>query len=172
MAAACPASCSSPISNTGELKEETVEPGKGWFAPKVAIIEVEGMLANAKTGGLLTATENSLSLFTQQMERAEEDPAVKAIVLRVNSPGGTVSASDAMYETLLKYRKQTGKPVVASIQEVGASGAFYLSCAADKIVAQPTSIVGSIGVIFADALSSPARLTRLAPRHGRSPAAR
>ena len=137
-----------PISNSGELKEDTVEPGKGFFPPKVAIIEVEGLLANAKTGGLLQATENSLSLFTQQLELAEDDPAVKAIVLRVNSPGGTVSASDAMYQTLLKFRKKTGKPIVASIQEVGASGAFYLSCAADKIVAQPTSIVGSIGVIF------------------------
>jgi protease-4 len=137
-----------PVSNSGELKEDTVESGKGFFPPKVAIIEVEGLLANAKTGGLLQATENSLSLFTQQLEEAENDAAVKAIVLRVNSPGGTVSASDAMYQTLLKFRKKTGKPIVASIQEVGASGAFYLSCAADKIVAQPTSVVGSIGVIF------------------------
>lgn len=137
-----------PISNTGELKEDVVEPGTGFLPPKVAIIEVEGLLANAKTGGLLQATENSLSLFTQQLEVAENDSAVKAIILRVNSPGGTVSASDAMYETLLKFRKKTGKPIVASIQEVGASGAYYLSCAADKIVAQPTSVVGSIGVIF------------------------
>jgi len=73
---------------------------------------------------------------------------VKAVVLRVNSPGGTVSASDAMYEMLKRFRKNTGKPVVASIQEVGASGAYYVSCASTKIVAQPTSVVGSIGVIF------------------------
>jgi protease-4 len=73
---------------------------------------------------------------------------VKAVVLRVNSPGGTVSASDAMYDMVKRFRKNTGKPVVASIQEVGASGAYYVSCASDKIVAQPTSIVGSIGVIF------------------------
>ena len=137
-----------PVANTGELNEEVVQPGNGFFPSKIAIIEVEGLLANAKTGGLLQATENTLSLFTQQLDRAEKDSSVKAIVLRVNSPGGTVSASDAMYQLLLRFRQRSGKPIVASIQEVGASGAFYLSCASDKIVAQPTSIVGSIGVIF------------------------
>jgi protease-4 len=137
-----------PIAHSSDLDEETVQPGKGWFPPKVAIIEVEGLLANAKTGGLLQATENSMSLFTQQLDKAEADPSVKAVVLRVNSPGGTVTASDGMYQLVKRFRQRTGKPVVASIQEVGASGAFYLSCACDKIVAQPTSIVGSIGVIF------------------------
>ena len=70
------------------------------------------------------------------------------MVLRVNSPGGTVSASDAMYQMLKRFKDKTHKPVVASVQEVGASGAYYISCGADKIVAQPTSLVGSIGVIF------------------------
>jgi protease-4 len=89
-----------------------------------------------------------MSLFTQQLDRAQADASVKAVVLRVNSPGGTVTASDAMYQLVGKFREKTGRPVVASIQEVGASGAYYLSCSADKIVAQPTSVVGSIGVIF------------------------
>ena len=137
-----------PVNNTGELNEEVVQHGKGWGASKIAVIEVDGVLANAKTGGLLTATENSLSLFTQELDMAEKDNAVKAVVLRVNSPGGTVSASDAMYQLVMRFRKRTSKPVVASIQEIGASGAFYVSCAADKVMAQPTSIVGSIGVIF------------------------
>jgi protease-4 len=137
-----------PVANSSELDEEVVQPGRDFFPPKIAIIEVEGLLANAKTGGLLQPTENTLSLFTQQLDRAEKDSSVRAIVLRVNSPGGTVSASDAMYQLLLRFRKRSGKPIVASIQEVGASGAYYLSCASDKIVAQPTSIVGSIGVIF------------------------
>jgi len=137
-----------PVASTNALEEQTVVGGRGFFPPKIAIIEVEGMLANARTGGLLEATENSLSLFSQELDRAQGDPSVKAVVLRVNSPGGTVSASDAMYEMVKRFRKNTGKPVVASIQEVGASGAYYVSCASDKIVAQPTSIVGSVGVIF------------------------
>jgi protease-4 len=137
-----------PVSNDNTLAEETVQPGKGFFPSKVAIIEVEGLLANARSGGFLKPTENSLSLFTQQLDKAESDPDVKAVVLRVNSPGGTVSCADAMYQMVVRFRKKTGKPVVASIQEIGASGAYYVSCGADKIMAQPTSLVGSIGVIF------------------------
>jgi len=137
-----------PVQNSNKIEEETVSEGKGFAPPKIAIIEVEGMISNAKSGGLLQATENSLSLFTQEMDKAAKDPAVKAVVLRVNSPGGTVTASDIMYETVMRFKQETHKPVVASMQDVAASGAYYVSCAADKIVAHPTSIVGSIGVIF------------------------
>lgn len=137
-----------PVANSNKLNEEELSPGKGWAPGKVAIIPLEGMLANVRTGGLLQATENPLSLFTQQLEAAEKDPAVKAVVLRVNSPGGTVTASDAMYQLVKRFKARTGKIVVASAQEMDASGAFYVSCAADKIVAQPTSLVGSIGVVF------------------------
>jgi signal peptide peptidase SppA len=103
---------------------------------------------NAPGGGLLGPTENTVSKFAQQLEAAERDSAVKAVVLRVNSPGGTVSASDTMYQLVRRFREKTGKPVVASTQEVAASGGYYVACAADTIVAQPTSVVGSIGVIF------------------------
>jgi len=137
-----------PIENTNTLEEQTVEPGKGFSPGKVAIIEVEGLLVNARSGGILQPTENKLSLFTQQLDRARNDSGVKAVVLRVNSPGGTVTTSDAMYEMIREFRRTTHKPVVSSIQEVGASGAYYVSCGADRIMAQPTSVVGSVGVIF------------------------
>jgi protease IV len=137
-----------PVANTNTLEEQSVEPGKGWSPAKVAIIPVEGMLANVRSGGLLQPTENTLSLFTQELEKAANDPAVKAVVLRVNSPGGTVTASDAMYQLVRRFKARAHKPVVASAQELDASGAYYVSCAADKIVAQPTSLVGSIGVVF------------------------
>src|SRR4051794_6906329 len=137
-----------PIANTSQLEETDVAAGRGWFGGKIAIVEVEGMLMNARSAGFLQPTENVLSLFTQELGRAAADPDVKAIVLRVNSPGGTVSASDAMYQILQRFKARTHKPVVASAQEVAASGAYYVSCGADKIIAQPTSIVGSIGVIF------------------------
>jgi protease-4 len=137
-----------PVQNTSSLQEIDAEAARGRTSGKIAIIEVEGMLMNAKSGGFLQATENPLSLFNQQLDQAEHDSAVKAVVLRVNSPGGTVTTSDAMYELLLRFRARSKKPIVASMQEVAASGAYYVSCAADKIVAQPTSVVGSIGVIF------------------------
>jgi protease-4 len=137
-----------PVSNDNQLDEAEVASGKGLFPDKIAVIPVEGMLVNAKSNGFLEPTDNPVSEFTQELNTAAADSRVKAIVLRVNSPGGTVSASDAMYQILKRFKEKTGKPVVASAQEVAASGAYYVSCAADKIVAQPTSIVGSIGVIF------------------------
>ena len=135
-----------PVQNTNALQE--VEVDKGKRRDKIAMIEVEGMLMNAKAGGFLQPTENPLSLFTQQMEQAARDESVKAVVLRVNSPGGTVTTSDAMYQIVMRFKQKTRKPVVAAMQEVAASGGYYVSLAADRIVAQPTTVVGSIGVIF------------------------
>lgn len=137
-----------PVSNQTELRETTVRPGKGWGGKKIALIEIDGMLVNSRESGLLQPGENPLSLFTQQLELAENDSSVAAVVLRVNSPGGTVTASDTMYQLLMRYKKRTGKPLVASAQEVAASGGYYVCCAADKIVVQSTSVLGSIGVLF------------------------
>jgi protease-4 len=141
-----------PVSSNQSLKEVVVEEStsRGFLssANKIVIIEVEGMLLNARTGGFLQAQENDVSLFAQQLKKAEKDPAVKAIVLRINSPGGTVSASDLMYDEVKRFKELTKKPVVASAQDIAASGAYYVACSADKIVVQPTSVVGSIGVIF------------------------
>ena len=136
-----------PVQNTNSLQEITVEKGTRGH-DKIAMIEVEGMLMNAKSGGFLQPTENPLSLFKQQMDVAAKDKDVKAVLLRVNSPGGTVTTSDAMYEIIMRFKKKTRKPVVASMQEVAASGAYYVSLASDRMIAQPTTVVGSIGVIF------------------------
>ncbi|MGA2232864.1 MAG: signal peptide peptidase SppA [Tepidisphaeraceae bacterium] len=139
-----------PVENSGDLQEVQVQPGQGLFAAKVAIIPVEGVLANVKSGSFLGPSENPLNLFTQELDKAANDSSVKAVVLRVNSPGGAVGTSDTMYDEVLKFRKKTGKPVIASAQEVDASGAYYVSCACDKIVVHPAGIMGSIGVIFED----------------------
>jgi protease-4 len=136
-----------PVYDTRTLQEQRIQ-GSGWARDKIAIVEVEGMLLNARTGGFLEPPENKVSLFVQQLEQAATDPRVKAVVLRINSPGGTVTASDTMYRQVLRFREETGKPVIASAQDVAASGAYYVACAADRVVVQPTSVVGSIGVIF------------------------
>lgn len=137
-----------PVANTNQLNEMTVHPAEGWTGDKVVIVPVDGVIMNARTGGFLQPTENPLSLFQQQFDTIAKDPSVKAVVLRINSPGGTVSSADAMYQIVKRYREKTRRPVVASAQEVMASGGYYVACAADRIVAQPTSVVGSIGVIF------------------------
>lgn len=150
LAAGCgaPSLLITPVANPQVLEEHTLAPGKGYFAGKIALIEVEGVLMNAHERGLLKAGENKVSLFDQQLAAAAGDSGVKAVVLRINSPGGTVTASDTMYEIIQRFKRETGKPVIAAAQEVAASGGYYIACAADKIVAHPTSIVGSIGVIF------------------------
>ena len=150
IAAGCgsPSFLLTPVANTNELNEQELQAGKGFSPGKILIIPVEGTLSNSRSEGLLQPTENPMSLFAQQLAKAETDSSIKAVVLRVNSPGGTVTASDAMYELVKRYKAKAKVPVVASIQEVGASGAYYVSCAADRIFAQPTSLVGSIGVIF------------------------
>jgi protease-4 len=115
---------------------------------KVAVIDVEGVIMNARTSGLLGDGENPVSEFREKLDAAAEDPRVKAIVLRINSPGGAVTASDIMYQDLVNFRHDTKKPVVACMMDVAASGAYYLSMGCDVVYAHPTTVTGSIGVIM------------------------
>jgi protease-4 len=115
---------------------------------KIAVIDVEGMILNAKVGGLLGEGDNMMSTFCERLDAAAEDPNVKAVVLRINSPGGAVTASDIMYHEVLRFREKTGKPVVACLMDVAASGGYYLAMSADRIYAHPTTVTGSIGVIM------------------------
>src|SRR5690606_11863515 len=119
------------------------------FRPdRVALIDVSGMIINASPRGLLYQGENPVSLLHEQLQEARCDSRVKSVVLRINSPGGTVTASDAMYRQIKRFREETGKPVVALMMDVAASGGYYVACASDEIVAYPTTITGSIGVIL------------------------
>ncbi len=139
-----------PVPLDRTLEESVLINEGGWAAPKIALIDVAGMLLNGPTPQLLGEGENPVSLLVEKLAKAERDDQVKAVLLRVNSPGGSVTASDLMYHEILRLRKGTmkPKPVVAMIMDVGASGAYYISCACDEIVATRTSVVGSIGVIM------------------------
>lgn len=106
----------------------------------VAVIPMDGTIAGSGSGASVITPEG----FLKQLERAEADDNVKAIVLRVNSPGGTVAAS----EEIATYVRQATKPVVVSVGDVDASGAYMVSSQADRIIALPGSAVGSIGVIM------------------------
>ena len=84
----------------------------------------------------------------EQLDHAREDSSVRALLLRINSPGGTVTASDILYQEVLRFKRERGVPVVAHFLGVAASGGYYVAMAADEVIAQPTTVTGSIGVIF------------------------
>lgn len=133
----------------GPLQEAVVADAQRCFCPnKIAIIDVDGVIMNARGSSLFGSGENPMSLFREKLETAADDPKVKAVVVRINSPGGAVTASDIMYQDVLSFRKCTHKPVVACMMDVAASGGYYLAMACDKVYAHPTTVTGSIGVIM------------------------
>jgi len=114
---------------------------------KIAVIDITGVIINSDRPGILRAGENPVSMLHEKLRRAAEDRDVKAVVLRLNTPGGGVTASDLMYREVVRFREQTGKPVVGLAMDVTASGGYYVACGTDRLIAHPTSVVGSIGVI-------------------------
>jgi protease-4 len=123
-------------------------PGGGTSAnvgsgPGIAVIRVEGLITSESAGPLDAGAVASAETLTDYIEQADDDPNVRAILLKVNSPGGGVTASDIIYNAL----KQVDKPIVVMMGDTAASGGYYISMAADWIVANPNTLTGSIGVI-------------------------
>ena len=114
---------------------------------KIAIIEVSGVITNARRRRLLAEGEHPVSLLLEQLEKARRDRFVKAVLLRINSPGGTVVASELMHDEISHFRK-SGKPIIAVMMDLATSGGYYIACACDEIIAQPSTTTGSIGVIM------------------------
>jgi protease IV len=104
------------------------------FGDKIGVVDLEGVILDPK-------------VVVQQLKRFGDDDSIKAIMLHVNSPGGGVAASEEIYREVKRLRDEKKKRIVASIETVGASGAYYVSSATNKIYADSGSIVGSIGVI-------------------------
>ena len=106
----------------------------GFTENKIGVIEVSGFILQSKS-------------FIEQLQRFAENSSIKAIILRIDSPGGGVAASQEIYNEVLRLRKQKKKIIVSSMASVGASGAYYIACGTDKIIANPGTVTGSIGVI-------------------------
>jgi protease-4 len=138
-----------PVPAERRLEEHVVLREAPLATRKIALIDVEGVLKDSRGSSLLgVPEENPVALFKEKLDHAARDSHVKAVVLRINSPGGTVTASDLMYRELCRFKECTGKPVVTSMLDLTASGGYYLACASDKIYALPTTVTGSIGVIM------------------------
>jgi protease IV len=114
----------------------------------IALIDVDGLLLNQDMSGPLTMGENPVSLFTERLEAAANDPSVCGVVIRINSYGGSVTACDMMRHELLRFREKKRVPVAVSLMDVGTSGAYYLATAGDLVLAHPTTITGGVGVIL------------------------
>jgi protease-4 len=104
------------------------------FGPRVAIVELEGMILEVED-------------LIRDLKLYRENPQVKAVVIRINSPGGVVGPTQELHQALIRVR-EAGKPVVASLGSVAASGGYYTAVAADRIFANPGTLTGSIGVIM------------------------
>lgn len=132
-------------STPNPLKEYTLE-GKG--TDKILLIPVNGMITDAPKQDMLRTSPSLVEQVVVQLNKAQSDTSIKAILLKVNSSGGTITASDLLYHEISAYKAKTGNKIGVIMMDMAASGAYYLSLPADMIMAHPTTITGSIGVIF------------------------
>ncbi len=130
----------------GPLKEKTVS---GTGGDKVLLVEIKGVISNKKTVSAL-GVETRLGMVDRVREilkKAEQDDGIKALMLRIDSPGGTVTASDIIYHEIKLFKQRQNIKVYAVVMDLAASGGYYIAQAADRIFVHPTSLTGSIGVI-------------------------
>ena len=129
------------------LEESVVRGERG---PKILLIEIDGVIGgDAIEDTFFGTTGPSLvARVREELDRARKDDQVRAILLRIDSPGGSATASDQIYTELVRFREERSVPIVAQLLETAASGGYYVAMAADTVQAHPTTVTGSIGVIF------------------------
>ena len=128
----------------GPVKEMELT-GKG--DGKVLLLDLSGVISSQDKEGIIPQP-SMLATFKEELTRAAKDDKIKAVVVRINSPGGTVTASDILYHELREFKTKKKVPVIASMMDVAASGGYYLAMAADSILVHPSTVTGSIGVIM------------------------
>lgn len=131
----------------GSVHTRVVLPAEGKTQDRILMLDLDGVITEHGSSFLLMQKEPTTFRVRQKLDRALADTNVKALIIRINSPGGGANASDIVYREILDYKAQAKVPVVAMMMGVAASGGYYAACAADRIVAHPNSVTGSIGVI-------------------------
>jgi protease-4 len=133
----------------GEMVATIVRAGGGPGShPRVALVDLDGVLLNQNYGTLYAVGDNPLASLRDKLDVAARDPAVVAVVLRINSPGGSVTACDVMAEELRRFKAESRKPVVACLMDLATSGAYFVAVEADQIFAHPTGLTGGLGAVF------------------------
>ena len=143
--AACAPRISIDLLGEDALREVVLVDGRA--KDKVLMIDIDGTISSALETGFLSREKSVVARVFERLERAAADPLVKAVILRLDTPGGEVTASDIVYHEVLRFKERTGRPVVGLMMSVAASGGYYIASACDHIVAHPSTLTGSIGVI-------------------------
>jgi protease-4 len=134
------------LSDIGKLQEVTLIDSEA--EEKILLVRIDGEISDEPNeDGIFSMREGTVSMVKDMLDVAKERRDVRAVILRIDSPGGGVTASDVIYHEILKFKKESKKPVVALFMDTAASGGYYVAQAADRIVAHPTATTGSIGVI-------------------------
>lgn len=133
---------------SGPLQERLVLGEEG---DKILLLDISGPLSEQGDAGRfgVGGSDSVTARIREQLERASQDDEIKALLLRINSPGGTVTASEILYGEIARFKAKRDVPVVAQMMGVAASGGYYVAMTADHVQAYPTTITGSIGVLFA-----------------------
>jgi protease-4 len=128
------------------LQEQVLE-GEG--QAKILLLDISGVISEKKESeGLGFSKRDSLvAQIKEELQKAEGDSSIVGVIVKINSPGGTVTASDIIYHELMQFKKRAGVRIVACMTGLATSGGYYVASAADEIIAHPTSITGGIGVI-------------------------
>src|SRR5437660_10345108 len=127
------------------LREKTVQ---GTAADKILMMDISGVISEKGSSNPLSESEDLVARIKEELTLAAEDSHIKALLLRINSPGGTVTASDVIHHEINEFKSKRKIPVVTVIMDVGASGGYYIAVTGDRIIAHPTSVTGSVGVIM------------------------
>lgn len=130
----------------GPLDEKLIE-GEG--RPKILLLEVSGLISETERADRLKLQKRPsvVAEMRESLKKAEKDRDIAGVIVRIHSPGGTVTASDIIYHELVGFRGKKKVPIYACITGVGTSGAYYIAAAADRVYAHPGAVTGSIGVI-------------------------
>jgi protease-4 len=133
--------------DTSKKLQETVISGRG--KDKVLLMDVSGIISTEERQQILALRSEAsmVARVREELNKAEADERIKGLILKINSPGGTVTASDILYREILTFKKRKGIPVIACLMDLAASGGYYVALVADRIIAHPTSVTGSIGVV-------------------------
>ncbi len=131
--------------STDPLKEFVLE---GKRKEKILVIPIRGLISNAPDEGFFTTKPSMVQEVVSQLRLAEKDENIKAIVLQIESLGGTVTASDILYHEIKRLKEKKEIIIVALLMDIATSGGYYIALPADLLIAHPTTVTGSIGVVF------------------------